>query len=404
MTAAKRPNDFPVVGIGASAGGLEALEELFKNMPADTGMAFLVISHQHPGHTSLLPELLGKCTSMPTVEVTEGVRLEPNHVYVSPPGGHVALSDRKVRLMEGAPGEMPPHPIDFFFRSLAQDQKERAICIVLSGTGTDGTLGLKAIKGESGMAMVQEVQSARYAGMPSSAIATALVDYVLPPAAMPAQLVAYARGIAACRRTTETVEAATSLTPQMQTLFALLRERTGHDFSSYKQTTMHRRIERRMTVHQVKGPNEYVRLLQDNPHEIDILFKELLIGVTSFFRDPEAFAALAAKAIRSAHGFAAGQLHVPCLGARLRKRRGSLHGRHPASGVRPGDSANRSISRSSARTSTPRPLSTPAPAAIRPALRPTCPPNCSSAISSTRTTATGSARRPGRCSCLRRRT
>ena len=266
-------------------------------MPADTGMAFLVISHQHAGHTSLLPELLGKCTQMPSVEATEGVRLEPNHVYVSPPGGHVALSDRKVRLMEGAPGEMPPHPIDFFFRSLAQDQKERAICIVLSGTGTDGTLGLKAIKGESGMAMVQEVQSARYAGMPSSAIATALADYVLPPAAMPAQLVAYARGIAVCRRTTETVETAASLTPQMQTLFALLRERTGHDFSSYKQTTMHRRIERRMTVHQVKGPNEYVRLLQENPHEIDILFKELLIGVTSFFRDPEAFRALAAKAI-----------------------------------------------------------------------------------------------------------
>ena len=293
-TATERPKrGFPIVGIGASAGGLEALDELLQNMPADTGMAFVVLTHQHPGHTSLLPELLGKETEMPVVEAADGTTLEPNHVYVGPPGGHLAILNGTLHRMETDEENSPRLPIDYFFRSLAEDQQERAICIVLSGTGTDGTLGLKAIKGESGMAMVQQPQSAKYAGMPSSAQGTGLADYVLPPAAMPKQLVAYASGPYLTGTAVPTESPVVPAEP-MQKIFLLLRSRTGHDFSAYKANTIRRRIERRMNVHQIKQPQEYVRYLQENAHEIDILFQELLINVTSFFRDPDSWDALTA--------------------------------------------------------------------------------------------------------------
>ncbi|MBN2700409.1 MAG: PAS domain-containing protein [Methylothermaceae bacterium] len=279
---------FPVVGIGASAGGLEALEELFENMPTDTGMAFVVVTHQHPGHTSLLPELLRKETEMKVIEAGDGIKLRPNSVYVSPSGGYLSIMNATLRCKEAENKQAPHLPIDYFFRSLAEDQKERAICIVLSGTGTDGTLGVKAIKGESGMAMVQQPQSAKYAGMPSSAIATGLVDYVVPPAAMPRQLVAYAKGP---YLTNVHVASELPALPEepIQKIIVLLRTRTGHDFSAYKRNTIRRRIDRRMNVHQIKKPNQYLRYLQENPHESDLLFKELLITVTHFFRDPEAW-------------------------------------------------------------------------------------------------------------------
>ena len=154
--ASGRERRFPIVGIGASAGGLEALDELFAHMPKDTGMAFVVITHQHPGHTSLLPELLGKITNLTVRQAADGLKVEPDHVYVSPPGGHLAILGGTLHRMETEKKEAPHLPIDYFFRSLAVDQKDKAICIVLSGTGTDGTLGLKAVKGESGMAMVQQ--------------------------------------------------------------------------------------------------------------------------------------------------------------------------------------------------------------------------------------------------------
>jgi two-component system CheB/CheR fusion protein len=282
---------FPVAGIGASAGGLEALEELFENMPADTGMAFVVVTHQHPGHTSMLPELLRRKTAMNVVEATEGMKLQPNHIYVGPPGGQMAILDGSLHRMETDKKEAPRLPIDYFFRSLATDQRERAICIILSGTGTDGTLGMKAIKGESGMAMVQLPQSAKYAGMPSSAISTGVADYISAPGSMPSQLVAYAKG-AYLTASTVAAEIPTVYAEPLQKIFALLRIRTGNDFSVYKSNTIRRRIERRMNVHQIKKPGDYVRYLHDNPHEIDILFKELLISVTNFFRDAEAWEAL----------------------------------------------------------------------------------------------------------------
>jgi two-component system, chemotaxis family, CheB/CheR fusion protein len=288
---------FPIVGVGASAGGLEALEELFSDMPADTGMAFVVVTHQHPGHTSLLPELLGKCTALEVVQATDGLKVNANRVYVGPPGGQLAIVDGVLHRVETTDKtEAPRLPIDYFFRSLASDQKDKAICIILSGTGTDGTLGLKAIKGESGMAMVQQAQSAKYAGMPSSALATGLADYVLPARDMAKQLVVYARGpYLAAAHPEET--APLDLPEPVEKIFGLLQRRTGHDFSLYKSSTIRRRIERRMNLYQIRGPLQYLRYLQENPHEIDILFKELLIGVTNFFRDPEAFNSLKKSAL-----------------------------------------------------------------------------------------------------------
>ena len=287
----ERPKEsFPIVGIGASAGGLEALETLFKAMPLNTGMAFVVISHLHPAHISMLPELLSKITRLPVTEASDGVEVRPDHIYVGPPGGYLAILNGVLHRMETEPKQAPHLPIDYFLRSLAADQKERAICIILSGTGSDGTTGLREIKAELGMAMVQEVDSAKYGGMPSSAIATGLSDFVLPPDAMPRQLLTYAKGPYVT--IPADVETALEAPEPLQKVFVLIRAHTGHDFSGYKLSTIRRRIERRMNLHQMKNLPAYVRFLQDNPHETEILFKELLISVTSFFRDPEAFESL----------------------------------------------------------------------------------------------------------------
>jgi two-component system CheB/CheR fusion protein len=260
-------------------------------MPKDTGMAFVVVTHQHPAHRSLLPELLAKSTVLPVIPVTHGMRVRPDHVYVETPGAQLAILNGVLHRMETDRKEAPRQPIDYFFRSLAEDQKDRAIGIILSGTGTDGTLGLKAIKSQLGMAMVQQAQTAKYAGMPSSAVAAGQADYVLPPPAMPGQLMAYVRG--SCFAAPLPSDAPEISSEPLRKIFLMLRSRTGHDFSAYKATTIRRRIDRRMNLHQIKGLNSYIRYLQENPHELDVLFKELLISVTSFFRDPEAFDALA---------------------------------------------------------------------------------------------------------------
>jgi two-component system, chemotaxis family, CheB/CheR fusion protein len=299
VVALHRPG-FPIVGLGASAGGLEALQEFFDAMPKDSGMAFVVVTHQHPGHHSMLAELLDRHTQMPCVEAGEATLIEPDHVYVGPPGSTLAMLNGTLHLLEIEDRvDMPsattpqPLPIDRFLRSLAEDQGERAVCIILSGTGTDGTLGLNAIKAASGMAMVQDPASAKYGGMPSSAIAAGLADYVTSPREMPQHLVAYVNApyLASENSSVEIPKG------PLQKIFLLLRTRTGHDFSSYKPTTIRRRIERRMSVHRIQGPAAYVKYLQSNAHEVDVLFKELLISVTSFFRDEEAWAALAKKSL-----------------------------------------------------------------------------------------------------------
>ena len=284
------------MGIGASAGGLEALEKFIAQVPADSGMAFVIVTHQHPGHLSMLPELLQKHTQMPIQTARDGVLIEVNRAYLSPSDGYVAMLNGALHIMDPEEPDVLRLPIDYFFRSLAEDQKERAIGIVLSGTGADGTLGLKAIKGAAGMTMAQEPGSAKYAGMPSSAIATGLIDTILPVDEMPGRLMAYAKGSSLSAPGDDGGDQA-ELPEPMQKINVLLRLRTGHDFSAYKANTIRRRIERRINVHQLKGPQQYLQLLRDNPAELDIIFRELLIGVTHFFRDPEAFEALAKQVL-----------------------------------------------------------------------------------------------------------
>ena len=288
----------PVVGIGASAGGLAAFEAFFSGMPADTdpGMAFVLVQHLAPDHKSILTDLVKRYTRMQVFEVADGMAVKPNCAYIIPPNRDMAFLNGTLQLLEPAAPRGHRLPIDFFFRSLAQDQRERAICIVLSGTGSDGTQGVRAIKGEGGMAMAQNPESTEYDGMPRSAIATGLVDYVLPPAEMPAQLIAYVAH--AFGKTSLPVSPpAPKAEDALKKIFLLLRAQTGHDFSQYKPSTIVRRIERRMAVHQIERLDEYVRYLQQTPAEVEALFRDLLIGVTSFFRDPEAFEALQEQVI-----------------------------------------------------------------------------------------------------------
>ena len=289
---------FPVVGIGASAGGLAAFEAFFSGMPADKNpdMAFVLVQHLAPDHKSILTDLIQRYTRMQVSEVEDGVVVQPNCAYIIPPNRDMAFLNGTLQLLEPSSPRGQRLPIDYFFRSLAQDQHERAICIVLSGTGSDGTQGIRAIKGEGGMAMAQTLESSEYDGMPRSAIDTGLVDYVLPPAEMPAHLISYASH-AFGKNLRTLVPALPKTEDALKKIFILLRAQTGHDFSLYKHNTVRRRIERRMAVHQITYLNDYVRYLQQTPVEVEALFRDLLIGVTSFFRDPDAFAALETNGI-----------------------------------------------------------------------------------------------------------
>src|SRR5512140_3090135 len=295
--AEKSGAGFPIVGIGASAGGLGAFEAFFSGMPADKdpGMAFVLVQHLAPDHKSILTELVRRYTRMQVFEATDGVEVQPNCAYIIPPNRDMAFLNGTLQLLEPALPRGQRLPSDLFFRSLAQDQHERAICIVLSGTGSDGTLGVRAIKGEGGMAMAQNPASTEYDGMPRSAIATGLVDYELPPAEMPAQLIAYVAH--AFGKPPRTAPSTAKAENALKKTFVLLRAQTGHDFSQYKPSTVHRRIERRMAVHQIETMEGYVKYLQQTPVEAEALFRDLLIGVTNFFRDPEAFKALEAQVI-----------------------------------------------------------------------------------------------------------
>ncbi|MBI1249560.1 PAS domain-containing protein [bacterium] len=288
--SSQRAMGFPIVAIGASAGGLEAIEEFLAKVPANPGMAFVCIMHQRPGQASLLPELLGSKTSMKVQRAEDGIPLEPNVVYVNNPGTHLAVFNGVLHCIQDKSTKSPWLAIDYFFRSLAADQHKWSMGIILSGTGTDGTEGLKAIKGESGMVMAQEPASASFAGMPSSAINTGLVDYVLSPSQMPSQLIAYTNGPLLKSEKSEGHDQSFTLPDGvLSQVFLQLKRRTKEDFSSYKPSTIRRRIQRRMSVHHIYDPNHYLRYLQENPCEVDALFKELLINVTSFFRDQAAW-------------------------------------------------------------------------------------------------------------------
>ncbi len=287
---------FPIVGIGASAGGLEALEAFMAHTPSEPGMAFVVIQHLSPRHKSLMAEILQRSTPMKVVQIEDGMRIERNRVYLNPPEKEVALLDSIFHLIEPAPGEGLRLPIDYFFRTLAEAVGEKAICVILSGTGSDGSLGLRAIKEKGGMAVAQEENQAKYAGMPQSAIETGLVDLVLPVEKMPEELSRYVqqpymRTRAESNRLEETEAGA------FNKIIMLLRARAGVDFTHYKESTILRRIQRRMALHQLEQMIAYFRFLHDRQNEAQLLFKDLLIGVTSFFRDPQAFAVLETKII-----------------------------------------------------------------------------------------------------------
>ncbi len=286
-----RDQFFPIVGVGASAGGLEAFEQFFTKMPPDSGIAFVLIPHLDPTHASMMTELLKRVTSMEVSEAKDGVKVKPNRLYVIPPNKEMSIYHGTLNLEAPKLAHGLRMPIDAFFRSLAEDQGEMSIGIILSGTGTDGTLGLRAIHGSGGIVMAQEPRTAKYAGMPSSAVQTGLVDYVLPADKMPSQLVTYVKKFVRKGELPVTEKREVSL----RKILALIRSRTGHDFSLYKKTTLNRRIEKRMSVHNLDDINSYHRYLQEHPEEVQLLFKDLVIGVTQFFRDPDAFAVLRHK-------------------------------------------------------------------------------------------------------------
>jgi two-component system CheB/CheR fusion protein len=286
-----RGTDFPIVGIGSSAGGLEALQELFTNMPSDTGMGFVVVSHLDPSHSSILPELLQKCTLMPVHSAENGMAVQPNRIYVIPPNKRMGILQAKLILLDLLEPRLLRLPIDFFLKALAQDRKRTAIGIILSGSGSDGALGLKEIKAEGGLVIVQEPTSARYDGMPRQALESGLADFVLRPSEIPTRLVSLAD------YTAKIIIKDVSTTPHihldyLSKVFLLLRQHTNHDFSQYKPGTLQRRIERRMTVNQISNLDTYITFLEQHKGEAQALFKDLLISVTGFFRDKEAFAAL----------------------------------------------------------------------------------------------------------------
>jgi two-component system CheB/CheR fusion protein len=277
-----------VVAIGASAGGQEALEQLFTAMPTDCGVSFVVVMHLPPDGPSFLAEMLGRYTTMEVVTAEEGMPLVPNRVHVIPAGRELTLSgDRLLLHLEGAAEpRRTHHPIDRVFRSLAQEKAEHAIAVVLSGFGTDGTEGVKAVSAAGGVVIVQEPASAGSPAMPRSAIATGAAGLILPAEEIPLKIAEIARGT--CSLSTSACRP-TSLEEELHTIFAIVKAKTGHDFSSYKTNTVLRRIERRMAVNDAGGIGKYIALLRENPHEAHALCQDILIGVTSFFRDPEAF-------------------------------------------------------------------------------------------------------------------
>ena len=335
----KHPQPFPIVGIGASAGGLEAFTQLLKHLPVDTGVGLVLVQHLDPTHESELTRLLSRCTTMPTQEVTHKLRVEPNHVYVIPPNMNMTIAKGVLKLEARHEGRRPHHAIDFFFESLAEDQRERAIGVILSGTASDGTLGLEAIKGEGGITFAQD-ESAKYDSMPRSASAAGCVDYVLSPENIAKELARIAKhpyvidspdqantaevaeetSRDAGERERETATAhqddVTALpsgghgAPTLgsrqarseaerggtrpaddgfKKILLLLRNHCGVDFSLYKSTTIQRRITRRIMLGRHNSLADYAKFLRVNAHELDTLFSDVLISVTSFFRNPEAF-------------------------------------------------------------------------------------------------------------------
>lgn len=290
----KRPTH--VVGIGASAGGLEALELFFNAMPAENGMAFVVVQHLSPDFKSLMDELLSHRTSMAIHRVEDGMRVEPNEIYLIPPKKEMIISGGRLLLTDKDPHQALTLPIDHFLRSLAHDAGRDAIAVVLSGTGSDGSRGIRAIHEAGGLVVVQSQESAKFDGMPKSALDTGVADLVLQPSAMPAALLRYVEHPIAATLD-ENHEQSPDGENGVLRLFQLLRDQYGIDFAHYKPSTVGRRIERRLLMQKIGSFEEYLERLEREPEELNALYRDLLIGVTKFFRDPEAFRRLGSEVI-----------------------------------------------------------------------------------------------------------
>ena len=292
------PSAFPVVGIGASAGGLEACRKLIGALPDGNGMAFILVQHLDPTHESMMVDLLAGYTTMPVRQAADGMKLEPDHLYVIPPGTYLSVENGALHLSQPQARHGARLPFDYLLHSLADERGVRANCVILSGSGSDGSLGVKAVKAAGGLVIAQDPDEAGYDGMPRSAIMTGAVDLVLPVAQIPDALLKYDRRMASVRALdgSRPHGAAPDWLPG---IIDLLRTRTAHDFTLYKPGTLQRRIERRMAMAAIETSdmNRYLELLQCDAGELDLLAKDLLINVTSFFRDPKVFDLLATKII-----------------------------------------------------------------------------------------------------------
>ncbi len=294
-TASKPANSFPIIGIGASAGGFEALEQFMANVPPDCGMAFVIVQHLDPTRKGLMPELLQRGTRMKVTQVKDRTRVRPDCVYVIPPNRDMSILHGVLHLFEPSAKRGQRLPIDFFLCSLALDQQQKAIGVILSGMGSDGTPGLREIKEKGGLAVAQEPSTARFDSMPRSVIASGLADIVAPADELPGRIMAFLRRVPHAVAPLAGVES--GMRGALEKILILMRGRTGHDFTFYKKNTLYRRIERRMGIHQIDRIASYVRFLNENPEELDLLFKELLIGVTGFFRDPHVWRLLREKTL-----------------------------------------------------------------------------------------------------------
>ncbi len=291
-------HDFPVVGIGASAGGLEACTKLLGALPSDNGMAFILVQHLDPTHESMMAELLAHHTSMIVVQATDGMLLEREHLYIIPPGSYLSVGKGALQISRPAARHGARLPFDFLLRSLAEEYGERAICVILSGTGADGSLGLKAVKEKGGLVIAQDPDEATFDGMPRSAILTGAVDLVLPLTSIPDALIKFHRRMA-LTRAAATPEERNTAPDWLPKIIDLLRKKTAHDFRLYKEGTLRRRIERRMAMASIETDDmeRYLDILRGDEKELDRLAADLLINVTSFFRDPKVFDVLSEKII-----------------------------------------------------------------------------------------------------------
>ncbi|HEY9001288.1 MAG TPA: chemotaxis protein CheB, partial [Mucilaginibacter sp.] len=290
-----KSKSFPIVCVGGSAGGFKAMEKFFTHMPADSGMAFVIVMHLDKSHAGNVAELIQTFTPMQVKEARDGEQVESDTIYVIPRNKDMGIHNRKLLLLSPSKPNGYRLPIDYFLQSLAEDQWNRSVAIIMSGMGSDGETGVRMIKEKLGMVMVQDPETAQYSSMPQSAIGTNLVDYVLSPEEMPIKLIQYLNHPAMVEEINEQSKNESRDTNAIQKILMLLRTHNGHDFAQYKKNTITRRIDRRLAFHQLPDYGHYITYLRENPHEIDILFNELLIGVTKFFRDHTAFDVLKEK-------------------------------------------------------------------------------------------------------------